>query len=106
MDRTRYWILIVLATLSLILVGVNIVMVDRNRSLQADISSRNLYIQQSLQLENIYQPLLRSLAELTVRHNDTQLRALLAAQGITVNATVAPQQSVAAQSTSESQSGE
>lgn len=85
MDRTRYWMLTGLAGVSLVLALVNIVLYDRNRNLQVDVSNRNLYIQQSLQLENIYQPLLRTLADLSVRHNDTQLRALLAAQGITVN---------------------
>jgi hypothetical protein len=89
MDRTRYWILTGLASASLALVLVNIVLYDRNRALQAEVANRNLYIQQSLQLEGIYQPLLRTLADLSVRHDDAQLRALLAAQGITVNVTPA-----------------
>ena len=88
MDRTRYWILTGLAGASLALVLVNIVLYDRNRALQAEVANRNLYIQQSLQLEGIYQPLLRTLADLSVRHNDAPLRELLATQGITVN--VAP----------------
>ena len=87
MDRTRYWILTGLACTSLALVLVNIVLYDRNRALQAEVANRNLYIQQSLQLEGIYQPLLRTLADLSVRHDDAPLRELLAAQGITVSVT-------------------
>lgn len=95
MDRNRYWILNTLAIVSLVLVLVNIVLYDRNRGLQADVSNRNLYIQKSLQLEGIYQPLLRTLADLSVRYDDAQLRALLAKQGITVNVTTPPAQAPA-----------
>jgi uncharacterized membrane protein len=100
MDRTRYWLLTGLAGASLALVLVNIVLYDRNRALQAEVANRNLYIQQSLQLEGIYQPLLRTLADLSVRHDDAPLRELLAAQGITVNvspAATAPAPPAAAQ---------
>ncbi|HRX72205.1 MAG: hypothetical protein H6973_12975 [Gammaproteobacteria bacterium] len=105
--RFRYWMLTALAGVSLVLVLVNILLYDRNRNLQADIANRNLYIQQSLQFENIYQPLLRTLADLSVRHNDVQLRALLAAQGITVNvASPAPAPDKPVESTESTQSTE
>lgn len=84
MDKARFWVLTVMAIASLALVIVNIVILNGNQNLQAQLSERNLYIQQSLQLEGIYQPLLRTLAELSVQHNDVPLRDLLASQGISV----------------------
>lgn len=84
MNTARYWVLTVMAIGSLGLVIVNIVTLNGNQNLQAQITERTLYIQQSLQLEGIYQPLLRNLAELSAKHNDEPLQALLAAQGISV----------------------
>lgn len=87
MNSTQYWTLMVMAVASLVLVVTNIVILNGNRDLRAQASERNLYIQQSLQLEGIYQPLLRTLAELSVQHNDVPLRELLASQGINVQVT-------------------
>lgn len=97
MDRIRYWMLTAMAAVSLLLVLFNIVLQAGNRSLQAEISERNLYIQQSTQLEGIYQPLLRTLAELSVRHQDAELSALLAEQGIRISVNQAATQSAGAQ---------
>ena len=74
----------------LLLVPVNIGFLIANRSLQEEVSSRNQYIQQSLQMEKIYQPLVRALTELAASRNDAQIKALLNEQGI--NFSVTPQQ--------------
>jgi hypothetical protein len=84
MNKARYWVLTVMAISSLGLVIVNIVTLNGNQNLQAQITERSLYVQQSLQLEGIYQPLVRTLAELSAQHNDEPLKDLLAAQGISV----------------------
>ncbi|MBK1621631.1 hypothetical protein U5801_26360 [Lamprobacter modestohalophilus] len=84
MEKTKYWLLMMMAAASLVLVVANIIILNGNRNLQVQVSERNLYIQQSLQLEGIYQPLLKTLAELSVQHNDVALRELLASQGIGV----------------------
>lgn len=76
----------------LILVLVNIGFFIANRSLQDEVTSRNLYIQQSLQMEKIYQPLVRALTELAASRNDNQIKTLLNEQGI--NFSVTPQPSV------------
>ena len=80
----------------LLLVLVNIGFLIANRSLQEEVSSRNQYIQQSLQMEKIYQPLVRALSELAASRNDAQIKTLLNEQGI--NFSVTPQQSAPKQS--------
>ena len=73
----------------LLLVLVNITLILTNRTLQEQVNSRNQYIQQSLQLEKIYQPLVRALAELAATRGDNQIKALLNEQGIDFSATPA-----------------
>ena len=75
-----------LGALALILAIVNSVLFSNNRQEQNEISTRGQYIQQSLQLEPLYQSLIKSLAELAAKDNDKQIRDLLAAHGITFSA--------------------
>ncbi|HYP68295.1 MAG TPA: hypothetical protein VEP67_08575 [Thiobacillaceae bacterium] len=76
-----------LAGLALVLALTDIVMFSSNQKSQNEFSGRTQYIQQSLQLEPIYQSIIRSLAELSAKSNDEQIKNLLASQGInfTVN---------------------
>lgn len=83
-------LLIGLASLLLVVVIVNAVLFVGNRQIQREIAQRNQVIQQSLQLEPIYQSLVRALAESAVARQDEALRALLASEGIQVSATPAP----------------
>lgn len=66
------------------LVVVNVVLSRGNARLQQEINERQAYIQQSLQLEGLYRDMVKALAELAVQNKDERLRALLAAQGITL----------------------
>ena len=77
-----------LAALALVLAATDIVMFSSNQKAQNEFNGRTQYIQQSLQLEPIYQGIIRSLAELSAKTNDAQIKDLLASQGInfTVNA--------------------
>ena len=77
-----------LSALALVLALTDIVMFSGNQKSQNEFNGRTQYIQQSLQLEPIYQGIIRSLAELSAKTNDQQIRNLLASQGInfTVNA--------------------
>jgi hypothetical protein len=77
-----------LAVIALVLVVVNVALFSSNRTAQADVAGRQQFIQQSVQLETLYQQLVRSLAELSAKNNDAQLKSVLAAQGITFS--VAP----------------
>jgi hypothetical protein len=77
----------------LALVLVNIGLFTTNQDMQGKVAERGQYIQQSLGLEKIYQPLVRALAELAASRNDGQIKTLLNEQGISFNAT--PQQPTA-----------
>ena len=71
-----------LSVLALVLVVINAVLADNNRTVQGEMSARAQYIQQSLQLEPIYQALVRSLSG-AAANGDAQLGTLLSSQGIT-----------------------
>ncbi len=75
----------------LVLVVVNIGLFTSNRAQQGKVTERGQYLQQSLGLEKIYQPLVRALAELAANRDDAQITSLLNEQGISF--TVAPQPS-------------
>jgi uncharacterized membrane protein len=86
----QYRALLLLGALALILAIVNTVLFSNNRQEQNEMATRGQYIQQSLQLEPLYQSLIKSLAELAAKDNDKQLRDFLAAQGITFSANTPP----------------
>jgi hypothetical protein len=85
LKKNEFVILIALASTSLALVLANMILFSQNRTAQAEVTQRAQYIQQAAQLEPLYREMVKALGELTVRNNDTQLRDMLAKQGITVN---------------------
>ncbi len=85
-NTLQYRILMLLGTLALLLSVVNALLFSSNREAQNEVSARAQYIQQSLQIEPLYQSLVKSLADLAARNGDTQLSDLLAAQGISFSA--------------------
>jgi len=80
----QYWTLTVIAALSLLLLVVDISLVHRNQALRADVDARAQYIQQSVQLQGLYQDMIKALADLAVRNKDDQLRDLLTKAGISI----------------------
>ena len=86
MTVLQYRVLVALGALALVLAIVNALMFSSNRQVQNELAARGQYIQQSQQLEPLYQSLIKSLAELAARDGDAQLRELLASQGITLSA--------------------
>ncbi len=84
-------VLFVGGVIFLLLVIGNIGLFISNRTLQDQVGERAQYIQQSLQLEKIYQPLVRALADLAANHHDAQINALLNAQGISFTVSPPPQ---------------
>lgn len=86
MSTLQYRVLVLLGALALVLAIVNAVMFSNNRQAQNELAARGQYIQQSLQLEPLYQSLIKSLADLAARDNDAQLRELLSSQGISFSA--------------------
>jgi capsular polysaccharide biosynthesis protein len=83
----QFWVLAGVAILGLILVAVNIRLVVLNRDSQASISARAQYIQQSVQLQSLYQEIVKAEADLAVRNKDEQLRDLLSRNGMSISIT-------------------
>ena len=84
LSRWQFTTLTVLSTLTLALVVVDIVLYSGNRSAQAEVAARAQYLQQTVQLQSLYQEIVKALAELSMRNQDGALRELLAKQGISL----------------------
>ena len=85
LKKNEYRALFALAVVVLILIFANMFLYGSNRYVKGQVSSRGQYIQQSLQLQSVYNGLVRNLASMAAKDNDRQLRDLLASQGITFN---------------------
>lgn len=81
----QYTILVVLSATALLLAIANGVLFTQNRAEQAEVNARQQYLQQTVNLEGLYRDIVKALAELAVKSNDTQLLQMLAAQGINVS---------------------
>jgi type VI protein secretion system component VasK len=93
LSRREVWILTALAAALAALVAVNMLLFSENRKAQAEVSQRALFIQQSVPLETLSREIAVALAQLGMRSQDEQIRALLASLGIvvTVNPPPAPE---------------
>jgi hypothetical protein len=63
---------LVLACLVVALILVDIGLVETNRSLQAEVSQRAQYIQQTAQIETLSREVVTALANLAIQNNDDQ----------------------------------
>lgn len=79
----QFGLLTGLSALACALVLANMLLFTQNREQQQQVAARQQFIQQSVQLEALYQQIVKNLAELAARGNDEQLGAVLASQGIT-----------------------
>ena len=77
----------VLAILTLPLVGVNIYLVHINQTLQREVTDRQQFIAQSVQIQQLTRDLANALANLAVKNNDEQIRQLLTSHGVTFSVT-------------------
>jgi len=82
-----YWVTVGLSGLTLLLVIVYIILVQDNRSVQAELNQRQQFINQSIQLGRIDDALVRALAAAAVSNKDDKLRELLAQNRIAINPT-------------------
>ena len=95
-DGWLYRLLVALSGMTLIFVVVYIVLIQDNRSVQAEVNQRQQFISQSIQLGRISDALIRALATTAVSNKDDKLRDLLAQNGITINPTTgAPEREAA-----------
>jgi hypothetical protein len=60
----------------------NMILFQSNRSAQIEASGRQQYIQQSIQLQVLYNEMVRALADLAMRNQDADLITLLKSQGM------------------------
>ena len=80
----RIGLLTPLAGLTLILVLVNVLLSLGNQSLRVQVTERQQFISQSIQMEGFHREIVTALAGVAMKHNDAQLISLLASQGIRV----------------------
>jgi hypothetical protein len=78
-------IVLALSGITLILVVVYLIMIEQNRSVQAEVNQRQQFINQSIQFGRVNEALVRALATAAVNDKDDKLRDLLAQNGITIN---------------------
>lgn len=83
-DKIMYWISIVFSALSVLLVAVNIAVIGGNRTMQAEINSRQASIDTAIRFSQLNQNLAQALAESAAKNNDKEIRDLLYSQGITI----------------------
>jgi hypothetical protein len=85
LSNTRYWILTLIAGAAFLAMLVNVALGVTNSNARADVTQRQQFVQQSVQLETLYKEIVRTLAELGARNNDGDVKALLQKHGITYN---------------------
>jgi hypothetical protein len=85
-----YWMTVGLSAAAGALVVAYIILVQDNRTVQADVNRRQQFINQSIQFGHINEALIRALAAAAVSNKDDRLRDLLADNGITINASGEP----------------
>ena len=85
LKKNEFWILTLLAALTLLLAVANMILFSQNRTVQTEVAGRAQYIQQTAQLEPLYREMVKALGELAVRNNDAQLRDMLAKHGVVVS---------------------
>lgn len=91
LGKLQYWIVCAITALCLLLVVLDIALVRSNESLRGSVDRRGQYIQQTRQLQVLYQDMVKALADLSVQNKDETLRDLLRQEGITVTANPAAQ---------------
>lgn len=82
--------LTILAALILVLVVVDVLLGFGNQSLRLEVSERQQFIAQSMQLEGLHREIITTLATVALKTNDEKLKGLLASQGISFGAEPGP----------------
>jgi uncharacterized membrane-anchored protein YhcB (DUF1043 family) len=76
----------VVAALILVLVLGDVLLGLGNQSLRQEVSERQQFIAQSMQLEGLHREIVTTLAAVALKSNDEQLKGLLSSQGISFEA--------------------
>jgi hypothetical protein len=83
--KWQFNVLTALGVVALLLVVTNAALATMNRGTQVALNQKQLFIQQTVPLETLYQEMLKALAEMAVKSNDRQVLEMLAAQGLSVS---------------------
>jgi hypothetical protein len=83
-------LLVVAAALPLVLTIADFVLVEGNRSLQAEVNRRQRLINEGTQLARVNGSLVRHIAVAAMTNHDEKLREFLSRNGITINLTPKP----------------
>lgn len=76
------WVFEALAFISCVLVGVNMYLVSGNQALQREVSERQQFITQSIQVQAVAREIVTALGNLAVKNNDEQIKQMLKSHGI------------------------
>lgn len=90
LNRFEFWTLSGAGIVALVLSGVNMYLSQTNAALQARANNRAQFIQQSIARKNLYDEIIKVLANRAVNTRDEQIRDLLAGEGISVSLEDAP----------------
>jgi len=80
----------ILAGVTLALVIVNIVLALGNQSIQTEVSERQQFIAQSIQLQELNRQVITVLANMALKTNDQQLINLLTSSGVNLGPSAEP----------------
>jgi hypothetical protein len=72
----------VLAVLILLIVVANVVLALGNQTLQSEVSERQQFIAQGVQLEQLNRQVMSVLVNMAMKNNDAELKTLLMSSGI------------------------
>ena len=86
MSKLEYWVVTVIAAVSLAAMLAGVTLGYSNAASRAEVNQRQQFVQQSVQLEVLYREIVRALAELAARNNDADVKAMLQKHGITYTA--------------------
>jgi hypothetical protein len=89
-EKIAYWGSVILSSIALVLIVVNISLSTSNRAVQEDVAQRQNQLAGGQQLSQFNQNLVQIIAEAAYKDNNTQLRDLLASQGISLKSSPTP----------------
>jgi hypothetical protein len=84
-EKMTYGASVAFSCLALVLFVVNFSLLNSNRHMQEEIGQNQALISRAVNLSQTNQALVQSLAEIAVKENNSAVKDLLAAQGITIN---------------------
>jgi hypothetical protein len=80
----RFWAATALASLAVLLVIMDGWLVTSNAGIRGEVNARQQFINQSVQLSQVFRELLNDLGGFAIRNNNAAIRQLLAESGFTV----------------------